>query len=143
MPKKIIFTAAFLLLAAGCNTSQLMPQTKSFIPASPKSTATSAPLEAPSLHTVGQVTRHAAGFIKQRVRVQGYMLKKENGYIIFSDEAVGAINQYDMPVKGLGIETVEPKHKYALKGLFLNTGLSASNHNPNHLELEIVPKLIQ
>ena len=95
------------------------------------------------LSSVGQITRHSANFINQQIRIQGYVLKKENGYIIFSDEANGTIGQYDLPVTGLGVDSMQSKQKYELQGLFLDHGLTASNHNQNHLELSSLPTLIK
>lgn len=95
------------------------------------------------LHTVGQVTRHADQFIGKRVRLQGYLLQQNNGYILFSDEPTGIVGRYDLPVRGAGVETMQPGKKYELQGVFLGYGLVSSNHNPNHLELELSPALVR
>ncbi len=93
-----------------------------------------------SPHTVGQVTRHATNFIGQNIKVQGYLLKKEPGYIIISDEAGGSLSMYDLPVIGPGIDAVQFGKKYIFQGMFLGKGLIASNKNPNHLELSQPPQ---
>ncbi len=95
------------------------------------------------LHMIGQVTRHAQNFASQQVRVQGYLLKKEKGYIIFSDEAGGIISSYDLPVIGQGIDLVEFKKKYILEGRFVKDGLVSSNNNLYHLELTKTPQLVK
>jgi hypothetical protein len=147
MKKIILFLIGIALLATSCNK----PQTtiKSQVPVvaldfkpvqSPKPNP---PTPVLPLHTVGQITRHTAGFINQQVRIQGYLLKKEADYIIFSDESGGAISQYDLPVVGSGIEIIQPNRKYELRGIFLDHGLNASNGSPNHLELLITPQLIR
>ena len=94
-----------------------------------------------TLHTVGQVTRHAGQFVYQHVRIQGYLLQKNNGYIIFSDEPTGVIGRYDLPVVGAGTDTMQSGKKYELQGTFLGQGLVSSNHNPDHLELDRLPVL--
>ena len=91
------------------------------------------------MHTVGQVTRHAAQFVGQTVLLKGYLLKKESGYIIFSDEPTGSISAYDLPVIGTGFDTIQPKQAYLLQGVFLGSGLTASNGNAYHLELSALP----
>ena len=92
-----------------------------------------------SLHTVGQVTRHANQFIGQLIRLQGYILKQENGYAIFSDEPTGSIGVYDLPIRGVGVDLLKSNQKYELQGIFLGSGLVASNNNHNHLELTTLP----
>ncbi len=93
------------------------------------------------LHTIGQVTRHATDFVGQNVKVAGYLLKKEIGYLIFSDEATGAISSFDLPVTGSGVEMVKSGQKYILEGKFVQGGLQSSNNNLYHLELSSSPKL--
>ncbi len=94
------------------------------------------------LHTIGQVTRYASNFVKQNIKVAGYLIKKETGYLIFSDEATGVISSFDLPVTGLGIDTVKFGQKYILEGTFMYGGLHSSNNNPYHLELLDVPQTI-
>jgi hypothetical protein len=98
------------------------------------SLATSTPV-----YGVGQVTRHAFLYINQTVTMKGYLLKGEKGYLIFSDEATGAISQYDLPVSGAGIDVIKPGVPYQIQGVFLDHGLTASNGNPDHLELSKAP----
>jgi len=101
----------------------------------PNPTNTGTPSPSLPLYTIGQVTRHASNFVNQNVKVSGYLIKRETGYLIFSDESGGAISSYDLPVTGSGIETVQPKQKYILEGKFVKGGLRSSNHNLYHLEL--------
>lgn len=143
MKKITLITLGIVLLAAACNRSQRVIQPQAPASKTAQAQKPNLPVQVLPLHTVGQITRHAAGFINQKVRMQGYLLKKESGYIIFSDEPGGGINQYDLPVVGPGIETIQPKHKYELQGTFLDHGLKANNGNLDHLELLITPKLIQ
>lgn len=97
----------------------------------------------PQLSSIGSITHQASNFLNQTVKVQGYLLKKENGYAIFSDEPSGAISQYDLPVVGTGVDTVVPNKKYILEGRFVAGGLQSSNGNLNHLELTSPPQLGQ
>ncbi len=105
------------------------------------SSAVNSPVPNLTLHTIGQVTRHASDFVGQNVRVEGYLIKKEAGYLIFSDEATGAISSFDLPIVGLGIDTIKSGPKYVLDGKFVEGGLQSSNKNPYHLELSSSPKL--
>ncbi len=101
------------------------------------------PVPAPGpVQTVGHITRNAEKFINTYVTMSGYLLKKENGYIIFSDEATGSAGRYDLPVTGIGIDAMKTSQKYLLSGFFMNFGLAASNQNPDHLELESPPQPI-
>jgi hypothetical protein len=94
-----------------------------------------------TLHTVGEVTRHALQFVGQNVLLKGYLLKKESGYIIFSDEPTGSISSYDLPVTGASIDLIQPKKLYLIEGTFLDHGLISSNGNKFHLKLTTAPKL--
>jgi len=94
-----------------------------------------APKEVLALHTVGQVTWHAKDFVGKNVRIQGYMIKREAAYVIFSDEATGNVTSHDLPITGKGIGIFKPKQKYIIEGKLVYQGLEASNHNPYHLEL--------
>jgi hypothetical protein len=95
---------------------------------------------APLVHKVGAVTRHAAKFIGQDVTMRGYLLARESGYILFSDEPGGRIGRYDLPVTGAGIEGIVPGKRFVIEGTFLDHGLTASNGNPDHLELNQPPQ---
>lgn len=114
-------------------------------------TSSSSPLPSPTvqisplpIHTIGQVTRHVAGFVNQEVQVQGYMLVGLNkNYVIFSDETGGAIGIFDLPVTGVGVEELIFKQKYILRGKFVYGGLNASNHNQYHLELSALPEAVK
>jgi hypothetical protein len=96
---------------------------------------------APTVHKVGAVTRHAPAFIGQDVVMRGYLLARENGYILFSDEPGGRIGRYDLPVSGAGIDQIVPRNRYVIEGKFLDHGLKALNGNPDHLELSQPPQL--
>ena len=106
----------------------------------PTSTDNASPLP---ITTIGSVTRHAGNFFNQTIRVEGYLLKKEKGYGIFSDERSGTIGSFDLPVTGAGVDSIGYNKKYLLEGRFVSGGLTSSNGNPNHLELTVAPKLIQ
>ncbi len=95
------------------------------------------------LYTVGKVTWHAKNFVSKHIRVKGYLIKKETGYLIFSDESSGKLTSHDLPVIGKGIEIVKPAKKYILEGTFVYQGLNASNHNPYHLKLSRSPQIIR
>jgi|GEM_PF-4629360 len=88
---------------------------------------------------VGAVTWHAKNFVGKEVRVVGFVLKKEKGYILFSDEGTGAVTVGDMPVVGSGVDNMLLKGKYILEGKFVYLGLVASNGNKYHLELSQPP----
>ena len=90
-------------------------------------------------YTVGEVTRHAQSFVGQTVLIRGYLLQKENGYVIFSDEATGSISSFDLPVTGQGFDLMQANQAYLLQGVFLGQGLTASNGNAYHLELSSPP----
>ncbi len=92
-------------------------------------------------HTVGEVTRHAQSFVGQSVLIRGYLLKKETGYAIFSDEATGTISSFDLPVTGQGVDLMQPDQAYLIEGIFLRQGLTASNGNSYHLQLSSPPTL--
>jgi hypothetical protein len=97
------------------------------------------PSTAAQSRTVGSVTRHAAQFAGQSVFLKGYLLKKEPGYILFSDEATGSVSGYDLPITGAGIDLIQPNQAYLVQGTFLAGGLTASNGNKYHLELSAPP----
>ncbi len=92
--------------------------------------------------SVGSVTWHQSNFVGKQVFLIGYVLKKENGYVIFSDEPTGAITKHDLPVTGIGISGLALKQKYTFKGTFLDKGLVASNGSTYHLESSEVPQLV-
>ena len=100
----------------------------------------SATTVSPIVHKVGAVTWNARKFWSKPVSVRGYVLALADGYVLFSDEATGAISAHDLPVTGAGIETMVLKGKYTLEGNFVAGGLKASNGNPNHLELTAPPQ---
>lgn len=96
-----------------------------------------------AVHSVGEITRHAKPFIGQKLLIKGYLLKKEKGYIIFSDEPTGAISTFDLPVNGEGNDLIKPNQAYFIEGIFLDRGLVSSNGNSYHFELSASPKLAQ
>ena len=114
-----------------------IPDGLDFIPSSSLPSVT----QTPTVHTVGEVTRHAQSFVGQTVFIRGYLLQRENGYVIFSDEATGSISSFDLPVTGQGIDLMQPNQAYLVEGTFLNQGLTASNGNLYHLELSSLPTL--
>ena len=93
----------------------------------------------PLAHKVGQVTWHPRDFAGQTVTIIGYVLAREAGYILFSDEASGRISVHDLPVAGMGVEDMQVAGKYRIEGVFLRGGLAARNGNPYHLELTVPP----
>ncbi len=92
-------------------------------------------------YTVGEVTRNMGQFVGQSVLLRGYLLKKESGYVIFSDEPTGPISSYDLPVTGQGIDLMQPDQAYLIEGTLFDHGLVASNGSAYHLELLASPSL--
>ncbi len=141
MLKKAPFLAAIIFLAASCDNKTIAkPPAITINQLDVIKSKSSASLFMPLLkplapHTIGQITWHAKDFLNQTVKIQGYLLKKETGYVIFSDEAAGPITSHDLPVVGSGTGKLQFKQKYILEGKFVAGGLQASNNNPNHLEL--------
>lgn len=95
------------------------------------------------IYTVGEITRHTGQFVGQTVLIKGYLIKKEPGYIIFSDEPTGLISSYDLPITGQNIDLLQSNHLYSVEGTFLDHGLVSSNGNKFHLELTTAPILDQ
>lgn len=100
------------------------------------------PALAETVHTIGHVTWHPAGYVNHVVSMKGYLLKVEKGYVILSDEAGGDISVHDLPVTGPGWDVFLPGKLYLIHGKFVKGGLNASNHDPYHLVLTEVPKLL-
>ncbi len=96
----------------------------------------------PAIHKVGAVTRHAASFVGQDVVLRGYVLAREPGYILFSDESRGAISRYDLPVVGDGADQMALKTKYLIEGKFVDGGLTTVNSSRYHLELSKPPTAV-
>ena len=92
-----------------------------------------------AVHKVGAVTWHASKFGGKDVVLEGYVLAKGPGYVLFSDEATGKITAHDLPVTGPGADTMQTKTKYVIEGVFLDQGLYASNGSLYHLELPTPP----
>ena len=91
------------------------------------------------VHKVGAVTWHAAKFVGKDVVLEGYVLARGPGYVLFSDEATGKITVHDLPVSGPGVDTMGMAKKYVIEGVFLDRGLAAGNGSPYHLELTTAP----
>jgi len=104
--------------------------------------ALAAPALAETVHTIGHVTWHPAGYVNHVVSMKGYLLKVEKGYVILSDEAGGDISVHDLPVTGPGWDSFLPGKLYLIHGRFVKGGLAASNHDPYHLVLTEAPKLL-
>jgi hypothetical protein len=100
------------------------------------------PAPAPALRRVGAVTRHPNRYVGEVVRLSGFLLKREPGYILFSDEPGGRVGRFDLPVTGRGIDEIQPRHRYHIEGRFLDGGLAAANGNPYHLELSAPPRRV-
>ena len=95
------------------------------------------------VYKVGKVTWHAKRFEGKRLAIQGYLLVPGKDYVLFSDEASGAIGPHDLPVTGPGIIDMKPNVKYLLVGTFIKGGLVASNGNPDHFELSTPPTVME
>ncbi len=98
------------------------------------------PALAQPIHTVGNVTWHPASYAGKTVAMKGYLLRRETGYVIFSDEPRGKLSAHDLPVTGPDIAGLKADQKYLLTGRFVKGGLAAMNHNPYHLVLTEAPK---
>jgi hypothetical protein len=109
--------------------------------------ATSTPIEATTttatikeVPTIGYVTRHhAAELVNTIIKMSGYMLKREKGYIIISDEKVDIPNPHDLPVTGNGVDLVKSLKKYTFTGKLVYQQLNASNQDPYSLQLITPP----
>ncbi len=88
--------------------------------------ANTQPKQSP-VYTVGELTWRAKQYLNQSVRVRGYLLKKEVGYNIFSDEKSGSMTAHDLSVTGAGISTMQLEHAYTLGGVFVvNSSLNST-----------------
>jgi hypothetical protein len=92
---------------------------------------------------VGAVTRHPERFVGQHVLLSGYLLAREAGYILFSDEPRGRISSYDLPVVGPSVDRMVPTKRYMIEGEFRDHGLTASNGSHYHLELSAPPRAVE
>ncbi len=92
---------------------------------------------------VGKVSRHTKDFINQKVRIAGYLIRKEAAYAIISDENYGPLGYYDLPVSGVGFDTILSKHKYILEGTLVLGKIKAINGNPYRLQLSSLPTLVK
>jgi hypothetical protein len=100
--------------------------------------ADAASAAAPALK-VGAVTWHATRYAAKSVRIIGFVLARDPGYILFSDEPNGSISAHDLPVTGPGITDMMDGKRYLLVGRFVKGGLQATNGNLYHLELTAPP----
>ncbi len=103
----------------------------------------SSPVPTSTAYTVGAITRHAQQFVSQTLLIRGYLLKKETGYVIFSDEPTGTISSFDLPITGPGIDLMQSNQAYLISGTFLSNGLSSMNGSVYHLELSAPPTIAQ
>ncbi len=88
-------------------------------------TSTSSTAKLPPIHTVGEITWHAKGYLGTDVRIRGYLLGKEGGDGILSDEKTGSITPHDLLVTGPGVANMQLGQKFILEGLLIaNTRLS-------------------
>ena len=95
-------------------------------------TTPSTTAENPMAYAVGTITRNPAPYIGTLLAIRGYLLQKDAGYDIISDEPTGSIGPYDLPVTGQPIASLDPGILYTLHGTFLDQGLTADNGNPDH-----------
>lgn len=140
MARQVFFASIFLLLTVACDNQSRKPELSSPLSAQTSlKQASSSPTAIKSaglpLYRVGQITRHAKNFLGQHLRLEGYLLQKEVGYVIFSDEAKGPVGFYDLPVVGVQTATIQPGTKYILEGVFSQSRLLTINHNPYSLKL--------
>jgi len=103
--------------------------------------STPANADQPTPLKVGAVTRHAERFVGQHVLLSGYLLARDAGYILFSDEPRGKISRYDLPVAGPGIDQIMPTKRNLIEGEFLDRSVAASNGSQYQLELSAPPRL--
>lgn len=104
--------------------------------------ALATPALALPLHRVGTVTWHPTRYAGKTVKMRGYLLRREVGYVFFSDEPGGKVSAHDLPVTGAGIDTIKDRRKYILVGRFVKGGLKAANRYPYHLALTAPPKAV-
>ncbi|MHB8660804.1 MAG: hypothetical protein ACYC75_02615 [Minisyncoccota bacterium] len=97
-------------------------------------TSSAAVVASSVVHTVGEITRHATQYVGQMLTIQGYVLQKNAGYVLLSDEPTGPVGPYDLPSTGSLLDTLSPGVSYTFSGAFLGQGLTASNGNPDHFE---------
>lgn len=88
---------------------------------------------------IGQVSRHALDFTGKAVKLTGYVISVQKDYLIFSDEANGAIGYYDLPVTGAGIEALKAGQKYVIEGNFVKSTEKFVNGYPYVLQLTAPP----
>ena len=92
-----------------------------------------------AIHKVGKVTWHPARYVGHSIRLDGYVLVKEAGYVLLSDEATGKVSAHDLPVIGDGVEQMRQGGRYLVEGKFVHGGFKAMNASPYHLELSAPP----
>jgi hypothetical protein len=132
----IIIIALLLFLFILSNHSA--SQTPRSISAPAKTISASLITNQPIL-AVGKVSRHVKNFINKRVRIQGYLAKKESTYVIVSDETAGLLGYYDLPISGTSFQAIKPGIKYILEGTLLLGKIKAVNGNLYRLELSTAP----
>ena len=91
-------------------------------------------------HRIGSVTWHPKRYAGKVLDLVGYPLVRHDGYVLFSDEAHGAVSAHDLPVVGTDLGKMELHRRYRIQGKFVHGGLVAGNGNPYHLQLTAPPK---
>ncbi len=92
----------------------------------------------PAVYAVGAVTRNPAPYIGATLAIRGYLLEKDTGYDIISDEPTGTVGPYDLPVTGPLLASLHSGILYTLQGTFLGQGLTARNGNPDHFAVDAI-----
>lgn len=92
------------------------------------------------VHRIGAVTWHPKRYAGKILDLVGYPLVRHDGYVLFSDEAQGAVSAHDLPVTGNDLGKLKLHRRYRIQGKFIHGGLKASNGNPYHLQLTTLPK---
>ncbi len=86
-------------------------------------------------YSVGYVMRHAQNLVGQQIQIQGYVLKDEGSYFMFSDESSGSISPNDLPVIKFDSSVLNAGQKYSFVGKLVSGGLNAVNKNIYHFEV--------
>lgn len=132
----IVFLAIAGLIYSKTSPNILNKKQNSNLPTQTSPTPTTT---TPTTLKIGQVTWHPDDFINQNIHAEGYLLTKESGYAVFSDESSGSVTPHDLAVTGPGLDTLKFKQKYVLEGKFVFGGLESINKSPYHLELSNPP----
>lgn len=95
--------------------------------------------DVPVPQTVGSVTHHASEFLGMNVTLKGYVLEKQSGYVILSDEPSGSLSSYDLPVFGNGIDQMQQGVAYVVQGTFATSTTPTRNGSTFRLQLTQPP----